>query len=184
MVKTFQCLRLHTDESHDLLQKYLFRENEKSLLHLLNNLAAALPLFFRERNRYILAEMHSVNLTQSCSAYQAPGCQGKQLRPPLASHPGSSLGLSILTASAQHLRYASAVDSDMVWITTMATCQASRAVVSIMCIHHDLITLMQLHLHRMGFLERKRSTTSQRRQQCSKILAKYWRWRVTFAELI
>lgn len=50
------------------LQKYLFRENEMSLGHLLNNLAAAFSLFSRERKRYILAEMHSVNLTQLCSA--------------------------------------------------------------------------------------------------------------------
>ena len=59
-----------------------------------------------------------------------------------------------------------------------------RAVVSTTCVHRDLVTLMQPHLHRMEFLERKRSTTSQERQQCSKILAKCSSWRVTFAELV
>jgi len=48
MVKTFQCLGLYTGESHDhrkLSQKSLFGENGKSLLHLLNNLATAFPVF-------------------------------------------------------------------------------------------------------------------------------------------
>lgn len=34
--------------------------------------------------------MRSVNLTRSCSAWQARGCQDEQLPPPCASHPGSA----------------------------------------------------------------------------------------------
>lgn len=54
---------------------------------------------------------------------------------------------------------------------------------SIRGIHCDLDTLLQLHLHRTGFFERKINSLSQR-QQHSKILAKYCPWWVTLAELI
>lgn len=74
--------------------------------------------------------------------------------------------------------------SGTAWITAMATSQASRAgLLSIRGIHCDLDTLLQLHLHRTGFFERKINSLSQR-QQHSKILAKYCPWWVMLAELI
>lgn len=93
------------------------------------------------------------------------------------SHPQDSV--SILPAAPS----TSFSSSSRAWITAMATSQASRAVAPIRGIHCDLDTLLQLHLHRTGFFERKINSLSQR-QQHSKILAKYCPWWVTLAELI
>lgn len=50
--------------------------------------------------------------------------------------------------------------SGTAWTTATATSQASRAVASITGFHCDLDTLIQLHLHSIGFLERKINSLS------------------------
>lgn len=137
------------------LQKCLFRENEKSFLHLVNNLATAFLLLSRDRKRYVLAEMHSVN-DSVVLCLTLLGVRMNSCDPPwLLTQGHSQDSAPCLPALSTSLS-----SSDMTWITTVTISQASRAVASITGIHCDLDTLMQLHLHRTGFLERKINSLS------------------------
>lgn len=137
-------------------QKCFFRENEKSLWHLLNNLATAFPLFSSERKRYIWQRC-TVLIWLSCAlpnrllGVRMNSCD----LPWLLTRGHSQDSAPWLPALSTSLS-----SSGMTWITTVTTSQASRAVASITGIHCDLNTLMQLHLHGTGFLERKINSLS------------------------
>lgn len=142
------------------LQKSLFRENEESLLHLLNNVAAAFPPFFSRKvigpfwqrctvliwlGRALPGRLAGAR-TSSC---RLPGLCTRGL--PTAQHPD---------CLPQHLSSASVAARDTVWITATATCRAWRTVVSVILLHHDLVMLIQSCLHTMtdlGILEREKT---------------------------
>lgn len=162
------------------LQKRLFRENEKSLLHLLNNLAAVLPVFSR-KGKGTFWQRCTVLIWLSCALHnrllgvRMNSCDLPQLL--TQDHPQDSA--SWLPALSTSLS-----SSDMVWITIVTTSQASRAVVSVIGIPPWSRYLNAIYIYIGQAFLKERSTASQQRQQHSKILAKYCHWWVTFAELI